>query len=296
MSSGLAPDGQPVQIESALRWAILWLTERGCEEARLDAELLLAHRLGCSRGQLLGRAKQTLDAQVAADFALLAQRRAEREPLAYITGHREFYGLDLLVDRRVLIPRPETELLVELALAHVRKAPERASRWRIADVGTGSGAVAIALARQLPDATLYGLDISAEALAVAAANCARHGVSERVIPRRGDLLSPLDERVDVIVANLPYIRDDEWDSLAPEIRIYEPSGALRGGADGLDLIRRLLSQAQERISPGGAIFLEIGASQGEGACAAAREAFPHGAIRLHQDYGGHDRVAAIEGI
>lgn len=282
-------------IESALRWAAAALAEKGCEEARLDAELLLGHTLGWPRGKLYTHASQALTEAACRDFVLLLERRARREPLAYITGHREFYGLDLLVDRRVLIPRPETELLVELALAHIQRAQEHASRWRIADVGTGSGAAAIALARQLPDATIYGLDISAEALAVAAANRARHGASERVILRQGDLLSPLDERVDVIVANLPYIRDDEWEGLAPEIRDHEPTGALRGGADGLDVIRRLLSQAKGHLVPGGALFLEIGASQGESACAAAQEAFPHGAIRLHQDYGGLDRVVGIEG-
>jgi len=282
-------------IEPALAWATCILAERGCEEPRLDAELLLAHLLQWKRSQLHAHSRRLLTPEERAAFPLLVQRRAQREPLAYILGHREFYGLDLIVDRRVLIPRPETELLVDLVLAHVSaRRAGGAMEMRIADVGTGNGAIAIALASKLPGALLYGLDISADALAVAAINCHRHGVAERVITRQGDLLTPLSEQVDCIVANLPYVRRDEWAMLSPEIREYEPGVALDGGEDGLFHIRRLLAQAGDYLAVEGAIFLEIGATQGPAALALAQQGFPGADIRLHRDYAELDRVLAIK--
>ncbi|HFD39187.1 MAG TPA: peptide chain release factor N(5)-glutamine methyltransferase, partial [Anaerolineae bacterium] len=177
------------------------LRDHGVESPRFDAELLLAHLLGTNRAAILAHPDRSLSPELDARFRNLVARRADREPLAYLLGHREFYGLDFLVDPRVLIPRPETEHLVEEALRLASRLPPS---LRIADVGTGSGAIAVALAVHLPQALVYALDASAEALAVAAANAQRHGVAGRIRCLAGDLLTPLPEAVDLIVANLPY--------------------------------------------------------------------------------------------
>jgi release factor glutamine methyltransferase len=165
---------------------------------------------------------------------------------------------------------------------------------QIADVGAGSGAIAVALATHLPEATIYALDDSAGALAVTARNAHRHGVSNRVRPLQGDLLAPLPGAVDIITANLPYVTTGEWETLPPEIRLYEPRGALDGGPDGLGLIRRLLATAGRCLLPGGALLLEIGASQGEAVCTLARQSAPQSTIRLYQDYAGLDRLVVVQ--
>ncbi len=278
-------------VVAALRRATHVLSDSGCAEPRLDAELLLAHALQCARRHLYAHGDTRLTPAQQTAFDVLMQRRAAREPLAYITGHREFYGRNYYVDRRVLIPRPETEHLVELALAYLRSLP--ADPCYVADVGTGSGIIAITIALEWPQAIVYGLDLSTEALAVAAINSTRLGAEERVIWRGGDLLAPLERRVHCIVANLPYVAADEWDELSPEIRHYEPAMALAGGPDGMDLIRRLLSQAGDYLLPGGAILLEIGARQGPAARRLAEDAFPRANVRLHPDFSGLDRVLAV---
>ncbi|RPI50066.1 MAG: peptide chain release factor N(5)-glutamine methyltransferase, partial [Chloroflexi bacterium] len=221
----------------------------------------------------------------------LAARRAQREPLAYITGHREFFGLDLAVDGRVLVPRPETELLVERALSLARRLPEPAV---IADVGAGSGAIAVALAVHLPAATIYALDEAPGPLAVTAENARRHGVEERVHCLQGDLLSPLPEAMHLVCANLPYVGSEEWEALAPEIREHEPRAALDGGPGGLEVIRRLLATAGPYLRPGGAILLEIGAGQGPAARALAGEHFPQARAELLPDYAGLDRLLVVQ--
>jgi len=205
--------------------------------------------------------------------ALLA-RRVSREPLPYILGTREFFGLYFAVDPRVLIPRPETELLVERALGLASRVSSSSGALCIADIGTGSGCIAIALAVHLPHACLYATDVSADALAVAQRNAATHGVASRIRFLWGDLLSPLPQPVHLIVANLPYIAAQEWETLPPEVGRFEPRGALDGGPDGLDLVRWLLRQAPAYLLPGGALLLEIGASQGEAVTKLARAAFP----------------------
>jgi len=287
--------------EEALSWGTDRLTQSSCESPHLDAELLLSHLLACNRAHLHAHPERPLTCEERRAFAGLIGRRAQREPVAYIMGHWEFYGLDFRIDRRVLVPRPETELLVELVVQYARErrahraiVPDEALAFSIADVGTGSGAVAIAIAVALSDALVYALDVSAEALQVAEANGQRHGVARRVILRQGDLLAALDRRVDCIAANLPYVRSDERDGLPPEIARYEPWIALDGGADGLAHIRRLLEEAKDHLGPTGAIFLEIGAAQGPDVMALARRAFPRADIRLHQDYAGHDRIVALK--
>jgi release factor glutamine methyltransferase len=270
---------------------------------RLDADLLLACVLGWPRARLLAeRSHQPAPAQADA-FAMLVARRAALEPVAYLVGHREFYGLELEVTPAVLVPRPETELLVELAIAEARDrggaqhvAPLRGDaplRLTIADIGTGSGAIAIALAAQLPAATIYATDLSAEALAVAARNCARHGLGGRVQLLQGDLMAPLPTRVDIIVSNPPYTILAEVEA---NVRAHEPHLALDGGPDGADIYRRLIPALAAYLHPGGAALLEIGAWQGEIVTALVHAHYPQARVRLHRDLAGHARVVAVTGL
>jgi release factor glutamine methyltransferase len=278
----------------ALAQAAIQLRNEGVESPRLDAELLLAHVLGVNRAAILTWPDRPLTPKQLTRYRNLVARRAAREPLAYIVGHREFYDLDFMVDARALIPRPETELLVEHALHTARRiAPEAGTPLQLADVGSGSGAIAVTLAVHLPQATIYALDDSAEALALTTENARRHGVADRVHPLQGDLLSPLPQPVDLITANLPYVATVEWEQLPPEIRIHEPRAALDGGPDGLTTIRRLLTMAGAYLRPGGALLLEIGASQGGAVTAMARQHLPRARLQVHQDLAGLDRLVLI---
>lgn len=280
-----------MKIQEALAQAVVRLESESIDSPRLDAELLLAHVLEISRATVLTWPERRLTPKALTQYRDLVGRRAARIPLPYILGHWEFFGLDLLVDSRVLIPRPETELLVEQAL-------ERAKRWgpalRVCDVGAGSGAIAISLAVHLPQATIYALDGSPEALEVTAHNARRHGVADRVQCMQGDLLAPLPEPVHIITANLPYVTTEEWSALPPEIRQFEPRQALDGGPDGLDLIRALLAAAPPLLQPGGSLLLEIGASQGDAVSTLARQEFPQARVQIQPDYAGLDRMVLIE--
>ncbi len=261
----------------------------GSSTPRLDAELLLAHVLGWPRARLLAERDYGVAPVQAAAFGELVARRATGEPVAYLVGHRDFYGLELLVTPATLVPRPETELLVELALAEARRMlAGPGAPLRIADIGTGTGAIAIALAANLPAARVYAVDLSAEALEVAGRNVARHGLAERVALLRGDLLAPLPEPVDMIVSNPPYTIFAE---VEPNVRDHEPRLALDGGPDGAAIYRRLLAAAPAYLRPGGAVLLEIGAWQGELVAALLRERLPDAAVRVQQDLAGHERVA-----
>ncbi len=251
------------------------LAEVGCESPRLDAELLLAYVLGVDRAQLVMRSEEEAGPDERTHYLALLSRRASREPVAYILGHKEFRHLNLAVDPRVLIPRPETELLVEVGLT----LPQGA---RVADVGTGSGAVALALKQERPDLDLVGVDVSSGALSVARMNSQRLGLQVEWV--QGDLLA--DVACDAVLANLPYVADD--DLLPPEVALYEPRGALLGGKDGLDLVRRLIEQVGER--PGVILVaLEIGSTQAEATSALVEEAGFGEVERLH-DLAGHERV------
>jgi release factor glutamine methyltransferase len=280
-----------MRLGEALAQAVTRLGNGGVDSPRLDAELLLAHVLEVNRAAILARPEQRLTPKELTRYRNLVTRRASREPLAYILGHREFYGLDFAVDARALIPRPETELLVEHALSIARRAAKQPeTTLQIADVGAGSGAIAVTLAVHLRRATLYALDDSAGALAVVAENARRHRVDGRVHCLQSDLLSALPGPVDLITANLPYVTSEEWQDLAPEIRDHEPRAALDGGPDGLDLIRRLLATAGSCLRPGGALLLEIGASQGASVIALAGKHLPQARVQVHQDYAGLDRL------
>ena len=286
-------------VAEALQAATTALREAGLETPRLDAEVLLAHAWGVDRTYLLARLQEPLSAEVQQRFAQLVERRLQHEPVAYLTGHKEFFGLDFVVDRRVLIPRPETEHLVERAIALTQEisSPSSASdRLYIADVGTGCGCIAIALAVHLPQACIYATDVSAAALEVAWENVRRHRVEQRVHLLRGDLLSPIPPEVqlNLIVANLPYVAKAELQALPITVREYEPlATALNGGPDGLSLIRRLLAQAPQYLRPGGVVLLEIGATQGAAVVELARHAFPEAEVHILPDLTKRERVVEL---
>jgi len=276
-------------VRGVLGWATAALKEKGIDSPQLDAEVLLAHSLGLSRSELYVQLDGRPSAEAEETFRSMVARRLEHEPVAYITGQKEFYGLVLRVDRRVLILRPETETLVEVALTIGRQNQIPL----LAEVGVGSGAIAIALAISLPWTEIYAIDSSSDALTVAEENCRRHGVQDRVHLVLGDLLAPLPEPVGLIVANLPYVSQEELATLAPDITEYEPLGALDGGPDGLDHIRHLLERAGPSLKPPGMICLEIGASQALSVNEIAREQFPAATVGLVRDLAGLDRVAII---
>jgi release factor glutamine methyltransferase len=234
-------------------------------EAALDAELLARHALGgWERGQLLANWREPAPAGFVERFDPFVERRERREPTAYITGHREFWGLEIDVEPGVLIPRPETEFIIEEALARLTPLAESRPNGRvlrIADIGTGSGCLAIALARWLPSAHVIATDMSAAALAIAARNVVRHDVQDRVTLVRCDLLDATAGPFDLIVSNPPYVPAADLASLQPEILDYEPRLALEAGQDGLDLIRRLVPMAASRLVPGGWLVFEFGHGQ-----------------------------------
>jgi release factor glutamine methyltransferase len=226
-------------------------------EAGLDARLLAQHVLGWDAAALLASGQEPAPAAFGASYDALVTRRATREPLAYITGTKEFWGLALEVSPAVLIPRPETEWLVEAALA---QCPIGRSAT-IADVCTGSGCIAVALATERPQLQIVATDLSERALSVAARNAHRHGVTDRIRFVRADMLSGITARFDAIVSNPPYVPAVDRLTLQPEVGGFEPALALFGGADGLDIVRALIEHATVRLSPGGVLLFEFGAGQ-----------------------------------
>jgi release factor glutamine methyltransferase len=273
-----------VTIRQALHRARRILAEKNVEDAPLECELLLRHALGISQTQLYLDLDNELSPEQGETFWRLIERRRDGEPTAYITGHREFYGLDFYVDPRVLIPRPESELLVEKALRLAQNHP----LFTIAEIGTGSGAIAISLALNLPEAKIYATDISIAALEVARLNCQRHGVIDRIRLLPGNMLDPVPESVDLIVANLPYVRKSELAGMR-----FEPLMALDGGRDGIERIRELCCQVESRLRPGGFLLLEIGQGQGGAVTAFLHDLFPSGKIEVMPDLSGIERVVCL---
>lgn len=273
-------------IGKVLGWTRGYFTDKGLDNPRFDAELLVAHALDLTRLQLYTEHDKPLRQRELTAIRGLVQRRGRHEPAAYITGERGFWSLDLRVDGRVLIPRPETELLVEKALKFVKARPQA----KVVDVGTGSGCIALALASERPDLQIVAVDASPDALDVALAN--RDALKLEVELRQSDLLSAVEGPVDLIVSNPPYIASAEVDRLMPDVREFEPRMALDGGPDGLVLIRQLIDQAAARLEAGGGLMFEIGFDQGPAALELMQT---HGAFTdcaLHQDLAGHDRVVA----
>jgi release factor glutamine methyltransferase len=253
---------------------------------RLDAEVLLAHTLAIARAALLARLNDPLSITSARDFQAAIERRARGEPVAYITGHKEFYGLDLYITKDVLVPRPETESVVEACLSLLPPM------GLFADIGTGSGAILVAVTKHHLGVTSYGTDISQAALSVAARNCERHGLQERVTLLQGNLLAPLSHKMDVIAANLPYVSPGE---AAPDVATWEPNVAVFGGGeDGTALIREFLAAAPGYLLPGGSVVMETAYSQGAIVSELARTAFPGANIEVKKDLAGYDRIVIIK--
>lgn len=263
------------------------------DEGRLEAELLYGAAAGLERTQVIARGSEDVTPEVSGAFEALLARRLAREPLAYILGRRECYGMTFEVGRGVLVPRPETELLIETTLAAVREHPSARRLVRVVDVGTGCGVVALAVAWHAPNAKLYALDRATAALAVAGRNRTRFGLRNRVVLLQGDLFDALPERVEVVTANLPYVPTVELEALAPEVRDWEPAWALNGGKDGLEMIRRLIYCVPEYLAGGPrAVLLEVGDGQ---ATKVARllAAAVGGPARLHADLAGRPRVVEV---
>jgi len=277
-------------IGRVVQWSAQDFARRGLDSPHLDAELLLAHVLGTDRLRLiLDRDRPLSDGELTA-YRGLIQRRRDGEPVAYILGHREFYGLPFCVDRRVLIPRPDTETLVGVALERTRA---RDLFGRALDLCTGSGCVAIAFARQRPTWDVVGVDVDPAAVAVARDNALRLGTAATTRFVAGDLFAPLSDATpfDLVMANPPYIPTGEYEQLEREIRGFEPRLALDGGRDGLDVVRRIVDEAQGLLAPGGVLALEVHCDQAD-AVATLLTGSGLQAVQRDRDFGGHERVVS----
>ena len=283
-------------VRELLSWTTDKFAELGIDEARVDAEHLLARALGCTRVQLYLQHDRLLDEDDRAGFRELVKRRMAREPVAYIEGSKGFHALDLdlAVDRRVLVPRPETEHLVDWLLETLRPAP--APLMQVLDVGTGSGAIALAVAKARYEVEVTAVDASTDALAVARANAERLGLAERIRFVHGDLLDGIAHPPGgwaAIAANLPYIPSADIEGLDPEVRLHEPRQALDGGRDGLDLVRRLIQQVADTrcLAPGAWLLLEIGVGQASEVEALLRRA-GFAEVATRHDYARIPRIVA----
>ena len=262
---GTVVDPAPPQqwtILSLLEWASGYLSRRGFDEARLHVELMLAHVLRLKRLDLYLQFDRPLTPEERGAFRALFERRLKHEPLQYILGETEFMGLSLAVDRSVLIPRPETELLVERAVEFLKARTDQ--KAEVLDIGTGSGNIAVALGAMAPGATIVSMDTSADALRVAATNVARHKLANVTLLEAdvfGEFLS--GRRFDLLISNPPYVSREEFQALEPEVRDHEPSSAVTDNADGMRVITRIAQIASPRLRPGGALFMELGYNQSE---------------------------------
>ena len=283
-------------IKELLTQGIQSLTSTGHEDARRDTQVLLTHALKVERSILYAYPEREVTFEQAGRFFQLIERRKSGEPIAYLIGHREFYGHDFLVDKRVLIPRPETEVLEEVPLAAIQQKIVSGQIPVVADIGTGSGAIPVTIALEetrLP--YLYACDISTDALQVARLNCQYHHVETRVRLLQGNLLAPLPESVDILTANLPYVGTEEMDMLSPEVKMYEPPQALFSGPQGLDLLRRFCRDAARPgiLNPHAIILLEIGYSQRKLLSQLLHQLWPQAQVDYRKDYADWDRLVQI---
>jgi release factor glutamine methyltransferase len=272
-----------VNCRQALAHARQTLENKGIENPSLEGEILVRIVLGFDRADLFANLDLIMIPAQIEKLSALVERRLSGEPSAYITGYKEFYGLKLKVDARVLIPRPETELLVEKAI-DICKEKDYPT---IADIGTGSGCIAISLAKELKAPVIFAIDKSLPALEVAEENAAMHGVKNRIHFLHGNLLEPLPCPVDIVIANLPYVKKDEVNGK------FEPTLALDGGPDGLNIIRELINKVPGKIKKRGFLFLEIGQGQADEVKTILHKAFPLGVIQIFNDLAGIERVVSL---
>ncbi|ADI03039.1 MAG TPA: peptide chain release factor N(5)-glutamine methyltransferase [Syntrophothermus lipocalidus] len=279
---------EPWTVKSLLEWTTGYFRRKNIAEPRLEAELLLAYVLGIDRVGLYVNYYQPVNQDERSCYREIIKRRVQGEPVAYLTGKKEFFSLEFDVSPEVLIPRAETEVMVEKAIAIGRGMG--GSLW-VADVGTGCGAIAIALAVYLPNARIVAIDISSAAVELARKNARRYQVHDRIDFMVGDLLTPLGQDnagLDIVVANLPYVPTNEWENLALEVKEFEPRIALDGGADGLAYYRRLMPQARQCLREGGYILVEIAWNQGPAMLSLMQHFFDE--VEVGQDLAGRDRV------
>jgi release factor glutamine methyltransferase len=279
-----------MKIFQALKKAEALLENEGLSTPRLDAEVLLCHAIGEDKNYLYKSPEKVLNDNEVNVFQALVERRRGREPVAYIVGKKEFWSLDLEVTREVLVPRADTEAVVEetLRICHELDGVE----MKILDVGTGSGAIAIALASQLLDATVVAVDSSMEALRIARRNAEKYELGERILFLCGNLLKPLSGKFDIVVSNPPYVSEAEFQRLPDEIRKFEPKGALVSGRDGTECHRNLIGDAKHRLGSGGWLVMEIGWGQAEAVGEIIRNDGSYGDVLFHRDLGGRKRVVS----
>jgi release factor glutamine methyltransferase len=285
----------PWTILKLIQWTTSFFTSHRIEGARASAEILLANTLGIKRIDLYLRYDQPLRRQELSLFKTLIKRRVKKEPVAYIIGNKEFWSMDLDVTKDVLIPRPDTECLVEQALAHL---PEKDSNalWKILELGTGSGAIIVSMAAHHPQHRYFASDRSEKALRVAKGNAKKHGLSNTILFLVGDWFCPIKKNIhdfDMIVSNPPYIPTHVIAGLEPEIAFYEPRIALDGGTDGLDSLGLIINQAPSFLKPGGCLILEIGYDQKQKVHDLVINSGKYQSVHVAKDYGGHDRVAIM---
>ncbi len=287
---GQGRDGEVWTVLRLMRWSGEYLEGKGIERGRLEAEHLLAGALGVGRLQLYLQFDRPLSAEDLDRFRPLLRRRADREPVQYILGRAAFRELDLKVDRRVLIPRPETEVLVDEVLEWARAGARE--DLSVVDLGTGSGAIALSLAAEGPFTRIVATDASADALVVAGANASAAGLEDRVEFREGSLFDALaaDERFDVVVSNPPYVTEAELETLEPEVRIWEPAQALAGGVDGMAVVRAIVEGAAGHLSPGGLLALEVGAAQASSVVGRLEVEGGYEDVRVRRDFTGRERM------
>jgi len=273
-----------MNLTEAIDWAVDALAAGCIDDPRFEAELLLTAALNIKKSELVLYQSKSVEDKNFKHYQELVRRRLKHEPTAYILGNQPFLGLNIIVNRTVLIPRPETELLAEQAL----KVTSHESPVIIADIGTGSGCIAVALAKGLPQAEVYAIDASNDALKVAKQNAEQYHVADRCHFIKGNLLEPLKEPVDLIVSNPPYIPSDEIKKLQPEVKDWEPKQALDGGKDGLDYIRKIIAESPKHLKPNGRLMMEFGFGQAAEIEKLAAASFAKSEIV--QDYAGIPRI------
>lgn len=286
---------QPWTVLRLLEWTTEFFQKRGSESARLDAEVLLAHARGCSRIELYTAFGEQPDDEQKTAFRELVRRRGEGTPVAQLVGYKEFYSLKLRVNEHVLIPRPETEHLVIEALDCAKEMKVDNRPIRIADVGTGSGAIAVAIAVNLPNAQVTAIDLSPEALQIAAYNAEQHGVDDRIDFVAGDLLAELAEPAtfDLICSNPPYVSETEFAELSPSVRDHEPKMALVSGPDGTETIKRLMGESYGRLEVGGRLMIELSPMIADACEELVGQISELGDLRFIKDLSGHKRILSV---